>query len=127
MVYNVVPISAESKVTRSYIYTHFFSHIIFYHVLSQELGYSSLCYMVGPHCLSILFYFKNIFTIVYLQILSVSAVQKSDPVIHIYIHIHCFSHIILHHVPSQVNGYSFLCYTAGLHCLSTPNAMVYIY
>ena len=38
--------------------------------------------------------------------LSISAVQQSDPVTHIYI---LFSHIILHHVPSQVTGYSSLC------------------
>ena len=31
-----------------------FSHIIFHHVLSLEIGYSSLCCTVGPHCLSIL-------------------------------------------------------------------------
>jgi len=37
-----------------YIHTPFFSHIIFHHVLSQEVGYSSLCYTAGPHCLSIL-------------------------------------------------------------------------
>ena len=43
-----------SKVTQSYIYIHYFLHIIFYHVLSQETGYSSLCCTVGPHCLSIL-------------------------------------------------------------------------
>ena len=42
-----------SKVTQSYIYTHF-SHIILYHVLSHVIGYSSLCYTAGPHCLSIL-------------------------------------------------------------------------
>ena len=45
----------------------------------------------------------------------------------IYIYTHTFSHIILHHVPSQVTGYSSLCYTAGSHCLSTLNATVCIY
>ena len=44
-----------------------------------------------------------------------------------YIYIHYFSHTIFHHVPSQVIGYSSLYYTAGSHCLSTPNAMVRIY
>ena len=34
----------------TYIYIHSFSHIIFHHVLSQEIGYSSLCYRVGSFC-----------------------------------------------------------------------------
>ena len=37
-----------------HIYTHThihsFSHIIFRHVLSQVIGYSSLCCTGGPHC-----------------------------------------------------------------------------
>ena len=37
-----------------HIYIHSFSHITFHHDLYQETGYSSLCYRVGPHCLSIL-------------------------------------------------------------------------
>ena len=44
-----------------------------------------------------------------------------------YIHIHSFSHVILHHVPSQVIGYNSLCYTAASPCLSTPNVVVCIY
>ena len=69
--------------------------------------------------------FKN-FIVVDLQC-CISSVHKSDPVMHIYIYthtyiyIHSFSHIIPHHVPSQVMRYSFLCYTAGSHCLPTPN------
>ena len=47
--------------------------------------------------------------------------------LYIYVHTHSFSHIILHHVPSQVTRYSSLCYTAGSHCLSTSNARVCIY
>ena len=43
-----------SKVTQSYIYMYSFSHIIFHHVLSQEIEYNSLCCTAGPHCLSIL-------------------------------------------------------------------------
>ena len=43
-----------SIVTQSYIYIHSFSHTIFYHVLSQKIGYSSLYCTVGPHYLSIL-------------------------------------------------------------------------
>ena len=42
-----------SKVTQSYIYTFFF-YVIFHHDLSQEIGYHSLCYTVGPSCFSIL-------------------------------------------------------------------------
>ena len=43
---------------------------------------------------------------------------------HLYIrmYIYHFSRITLHHVPSRVTGYSSRCYTAGSHCLSTPNA-----
>jgi len=37
-------------------------------------------------------------------------------------YIYHFSRITLHHVPSRVTGYSSRCYTAGSHCLSTPNA-----
>ena len=40
--------------SHTYIYIQSFPHIIFYHVLSQEIWYSSLCYTVGPHCLSFL-------------------------------------------------------------------------
>ena len=32
------------------IYIHSFSLIIPYHVLSQEIGHTSLCCIVGPHC-----------------------------------------------------------------------------
>ena len=39
------------------IYINTFPYIIFHHGLSQETGYSSLCYTVGHHCLSILFFF----------------------------------------------------------------------
>ena len=46
---------------------------------------------------------------------------------YIYIYTHSFSHIILHHVASQVARYISLCYTARSHCLSTPNATVCIY
>jgi len=40
-----------------YIYIHiyaFFFNIIFHHGHSHETGYCSLCYTVGPCCLSIL-------------------------------------------------------------------------
>ena len=58
------------------------------------------------------------------NVLSISAVQQGDPVMHRYRH--SFSHIILHHVPSQVTRYSSLCLTAGCHCLSTPNTSIYL-
>ena len=43
-----------SEVTQSYIYIHSLPCIISHHGLSQEPGFSSLCYMIGPHCSSIL-------------------------------------------------------------------------
>ena len=43
-----------SKVSQSHICIHSFSHIIFHHVLSKVMGYSSLFYTAGLHCLSIL-------------------------------------------------------------------------
>ena len=43
----IVPISAVQQ-------SNPFTHTIFHHTLSQEIGYSSLCYRVGSHCLSIL-------------------------------------------------------------------------
>ena len=85
------------------------------------------------------FFFFLILLQLICNVLSISAVQQSDPVIHTYIyththihththtHTHYFSHIIPHHVPSQVIRYRLLCYTAGSHCLSTANAIVYVY
>ena len=43
-----------SLVIQTNIYLYSFSHTIFHHILSQEIGYSSLCCTVEPHCLSIL-------------------------------------------------------------------------
>ena len=41
--------------THTHIHTHsFLFHILFHYDLSQDTGYSSLCYTVGPCCLSIL-------------------------------------------------------------------------
>ena len=31
------------------VYIYYFSHTAFYHVLSQEIGYSSLSCTAGPH------------------------------------------------------------------------------
>ena len=41
-----------SIVTQSYICIHTFSHTILHHVLFQDIGHSSLCCTVGPHCFS---------------------------------------------------------------------------
>ena len=46
-----------------YIYTHTYTdsffHTFFHHVLTQEIGYSSLCCTVELHCLSILNIIKS--------------------------------------------------------------------
>ena len=39
----------------SYTYIYILSHILFHYDLSQDIEYSSLCYTVGPYCLSILY------------------------------------------------------------------------
>ena len=39
----------------TYIYIHSFFNILFHHGLSQDIEYSSLCYTIGPCCLSILY------------------------------------------------------------------------
>ena len=44
-----------SKVIQLYIYIHILFHILFHYGLSQDIEYSSLCYTVGPCCLSILY------------------------------------------------------------------------
>ena len=54
-------------------YTLFFSYY-FHHVLFQEIGYSFLCCIVGPHCLSIL----NVTVCIY-QTLSSSYSLPSPP------------------------------------------------
>ena len=55
LIYSIVAISdllQSDPVIHTYLYI--FSHIIPHHVLSQEMGHSSLCCTVGPHCPSIL-------------------------------------------------------------------------
>ena len=39
----------------SYTHIYILSHILFHYGLSQDIEYSSLCYTVGPCCLSILY------------------------------------------------------------------------
>ena len=65
-----------------------------------------------------------LFSLIY-NVLSICALQQSDPPIYIYIL--SLSHNILHHIPLKVAMYNSLCYTAGSHCSSTPNATVCIY
>ena len=164
MAYNVVPISDVPS------HTYFF-HIISHHVLSQEIGYNSLCYTAGPHCLSILnasltpsinpklpvhptpspfplaktsllSMSVSLFLLILCQILAsfrkffivdlqcsvnFCCTTKWPSYTPPPTYIHSFSHIILHHVPSQVIRCSSLCYTAGSHFLSTPNVIVCIY
>ena len=44
-----------NKVVQFYIYTCIIFHSLFYDSLLQDFEYSSLCYTVGPCCLSILY------------------------------------------------------------------------
>ena len=46
--------SLYSKVPQIHTYIFFFKNILFQYVSFQEIKYSSLCYTVGPCCLSIL-------------------------------------------------------------------------
>ena len=54
LIYNVLLITLYSKVIQLYIYIYFLN-ILFHYGLSQDIEYSSLCYTVGPCCLSILY------------------------------------------------------------------------
>ena len=45
----------------------------------------------------------------------------------LYIYIQSLSYIIFHHGLSRETGYGPLCYTAGPHCLSILDIIVYIY
>ena len=81
------------------------------------------------HCTTVPHYFFNGFYFIHYSwftgFYQFSTVHQSDPVTHTYIH--SFSHIVLHHAPSQVTRYSSQCYTAEFHCLFIPNAIVCIY
>ena len=70
-----------SKVTQSHIYIHSLSYIIFHYGLSQETGYSSLCYTVESHYVD--FLMMVILTVVkwYLivpLIISISLIVSND-------------------------------------------------
>ena len=55
VVYNVLisGVQQSDSVTYTHIYTLF--HILFHYGLLQDIEYCSLCYIVGPYCLSILY------------------------------------------------------------------------
>ena len=55
LIYNVVLISAVQQSDLVIRRQTFFFYIIFHYGLSQDIEYSSLCYLVGPCCLSILY------------------------------------------------------------------------
>ena len=74
---------------------HFNWHILFHCIHIPESIY--LFFYLRFHGFLVFFKF---FIIADLQVLSISAEQQSDPVIHIYTH--SFSHIILHHVPLEI-------------------------
>ena len=65
---HVVPISLQQSdsVICTHIQTHTLTYSLsfFHHGLSQEIGYNSLCYIVGPYCLPIRFSFlRNLHTV----------------------------------------------------------------
>ena len=57
LIYNIVSISSVQQCDPdAHIYLYAFSHIIFHQVLSQETGYSSLCFisvLIHPKCNSL--------------------------------------------------------------------------
>ena len=52
MLYSVL---LHSKVIQLYLHIYILFHILFHYGLLQDIEYSSLCYTVGPCCLSILY------------------------------------------------------------------------
>ena len=54
LIYSVLSISAVYQSDPVIPIYNYFFHMIFHHVLSKAIRYSSLCYTAGPHCLSIL-------------------------------------------------------------------------
>ena len=63
LLYSIVTQSYICVCVCMYIYTHFFSHTIFHHVLPQGIRYRPLCCSVGPHCISILNVIEGCFLI----------------------------------------------------------------
>ena len=103
-----------------------FVFLLIYFTQYENLYLYPCCY----YGIILFFFMAKLYSIVYMyhifskilllqliyNILSIFAVQQSDPVTHI--HTFFFSN----YPPSQVTRYSSLCYIAGSHCLSTPNA-----
>ena len=54
MIYSIVLVLMYRKVIQLHIYKNIFQ-IIFHYSLVQDVEYSSLCYEINPHCLSILY------------------------------------------------------------------------
>ena len=86
-------------------FEEFINFTYFYHI-SEIVQYLSFCdWFIS-------------FSIFFPQFINVVVYHRISFFLTFYLH--SFSHIILHHVPSQVTWYSSLCYTAGSHCLSIP-------
>ena len=64
LIYNVVLISTVWH-TQLHIHTHTHTHILFrilfHYGLSQDTEHSSLCYLIGPCCLSIAYIIVGIY------------------------------------------------------------------
>ena len=55
LINNVVLVSGTQQCDSLYIYIYILFQILFHYRLLQDSEYSSLCYTVGPCCLSILY------------------------------------------------------------------------
>ena len=55
LIYNAVLISAAQQSDSVIHVIYILFHILFHYGISQDIEYSSLCYTVGPCCLSILY------------------------------------------------------------------------
>ena len=103
--YNVLSISAVQKSDPViHVYTFFFSH------------YPPSCSITTKSTLKNFFIKCSCFT-VFCQFLLYSKVTQPHK------YIHSFSHIILHHVPSQVTRYSSLCCIAGSQTPSPSHSL----
>ena len=78
------------------------------------------------HDLHILFFLNK--SIVIYNVVPISAVHQSNPVIYVRVCVCvCIPYIIFHHDLSQEIGQNSLCCTVGLHHLSILNVIVWIY
>ena len=99
-------------------------------VTRAQMGGSMSCYswwQRGQSCSSLFFFFLDFLKLrLIYHVVPISAVQQSDPGIHI--HIQSFSHIIFHHVLSQEIRYSSLLYSRiSLLIHSKYNSLFCIY